>query len=505
MTKKISNEDVLFVLQKHTERNLLYFKGKGFRQYNEALGTWVIISRQDVLDKLCKAIRTSDILKADIRVNNASFWKNFLTWYEIAERIELNKIDRLLGFRNKTLNTVTMEILPHSRENFCFQAIDTNYSSGKPTEQSFLFFFRLGSYDTVKINLIRGLLKLAITGDESKQIIPFLCGGTGSGKTTFFSFLKLVVFGNCVDMSLSTWSTQFGKSAVIGASVVIFDDIQYDGIRSRSAADLKKFSSGSGLQIDRKNLDFVTTPGGIIFMSGNKNFDYKAAPGLSTDEGWIRRLIIVPIKERKSNEPFLKVPVFEQKLLADAPSIIRWALAIPDEIMVKVVKEAARISQALNSDSDSTLNNIYNFLMDEVRLDVSSKIKGGHGPTSPPETLQGTFFSYCARRELRPSKKRGEFQNGLQTVFRQLEIDNIVVSKKGPEGWMYFGLTLLKNQGSPIIAPELTVLSELRDFPICTMLRSQNKKTEKTKTESFQFQGVSTNQEIREKFNSPTS
>lgn len=500
MAKKISNEDVLTVFQEHTEKHLLYFKDKGFRQYIAHLGTWVLISRQDVLDTLCKAIRTSEILKANIRVNNASFWKNFLTWYEIAEKKELTEIGRLLGFRNKTLNTVTLDTLDHSPDNYCFQAIDTNYSAGKPTEESLLFFFRLGSYDTSRINLIRGLLKLAITGDQSKQIIPFLCGGTGSGKTTFFSFLKLLVFGNCVDMSLSTWSTQFGKSAIIGASVVIFDDVSYDDLRNRSAADLKKFSSGSGLQIDRKNLDFVTTSGGLVFMSGNKNFNYKAAPGLITDEGWLRRLLVVPIKERVSNEPFLKVPVFEQQLLADAPSIIRWALAIPDDIMVKVGEEASRITQALNSDPDSLLNNIYNFLMDEVRLDPSSKIKGGHGPTSPPETLQGTFLSYCARRELTPPKKRGEFQSGLKTVFRQLEIDRVVKVSRGKHGWEYSGLTLLKNQGSPIIASELTVLSLLRDFPICTMVRSQ-----KQKPKSFEFQGVSTNQDLREKFNSPTS
>jgi phage/plasmid-associated DNA primase len=164
-------------------------KKKSFRQYKPALGTWMLITSEEMTEKVCCVIRDTRYLSGMSSVNNPRFWLSFLNWYEVAENKKLTSTRPLIGFKNFTLDTLSMTVLEHRPENYCFQAIDTEFRLGPPTEETLQFFFRLGSYDPVKVNLIRGFLKLAITGDCSKQIIPFLTGGSGSGKTTFFNFL----------------------------------------------------------------------------------------------------------------------------------------------------------------------------------------------------------------------------------------------------------------------------------------------------------------------------
>lgn len=111
------------------------------------------------------------------------------------------------------------------------------------------------------------------------------------------------------------------------------------------------------MQIDRKGMGLVMAGGGQIFMSGNKNFSYKSSPDLRTDEGWNRRLVVIPIEEKSNFEPIRKDADLPNKFLADAPCVIGWALAMPDSVMVGVGHEAAMITQSVAANDDTLFTN----------------------------------------------------------------------------------------------------------------------------------------------------
>ena len=135
------------------------------------------------------------------------------------------------------------------------------------------------------------------------------------------------------------------------------------------------------MQIDRKGRNLVTANGGMIFMSGNKDFSYRTSPDLRTDEGWNRRLVVIPIDELSSFDPIRKDPNFLAKLVADAPAVITWVMGMPDPTMVAVGRKAAMITQSLDTGGGTLQKNIQDFLCECVRLDPEFSEKGGFGPT----------------------------------------------------------------------------------------------------------------------------
>jgi hypothetical protein len=299
-------------------------------------------------------------------------------------------------------------------------------------------------------------------------------------------------------MTLDTWGTQFGKSIIVGASLIIFDDVDYNGLRSHRASDIKKFSSGSGMQIDRKGMGLVMAGGGQIFMSGNKNFSYKSSPDLRTDEGWNRRLVVIPIEEKSNFEPIRKDADLPKKFLADAPCVIGWALAMPDSVMVGVGHEAAMITQSVAANDDTLFTNIRDFLCECVRLDFQSSEKGGSGANRAPHTLRDAFFTFCEERDLVVPTGRFELLEGLRTVLRQFKVDRFVQSKKGRNGWEYFGLILSKNKGQPITVAPFHALEELRNTPLCTIADAT------AGVVPFEYKGVYSNSEILALFKPPS-
>ena len=115
-----------------------FFKDKGFRRYNPALGTWMVLTTDEMIIEVNQVIRDTPFLSCLSSVNNPRFWLPFLDWFEVAGRNrKVNSTRPLIGFRNLTLDTSNMKVLDHNPENYCFQAIDTEFRSGPPTEFSF--------------------------------------------------------------------------------------------------------------------------------------------------------------------------------------------------------------------------------------------------------------------------------------------------------------------------------------------------------------------------------
>lgn len=158
----------------------------------------------------------------------------------------------------------------------------------------------------VKINILRVILKSVSRGGRKFEynqsgfdVIFYLWGKAGSGKSTFFKLIKLlalhIVISNCSDMSLSTLKQQFGRSNLIGASSHLFNDIDYSSSSVAQVSDLKKIASESKepFSVDIKNYQPVEVQGGIGLMSGNELFT--SQDKINLDPRRVRRFLSVTV------------------------------------------------------------------------------------------------------------------------------------------------------------------------------------------------------------------
>ena len=191
-----------------TGHTLKFFRGKGFRKYNADLGAWMLLpSREEVLAIVCYVIRITPRLKGLNRLNHSRAWSSFLDWYSVAEAISSPpESESLLSFRNGTLDLRTMVLESHNPTKYCFQAVDSVFRFGRPTEVTMNYLFSLTSGDPLLLNLLREILFMILTG-QKLQIIPYLYGPSGSGKSTFMNLLLALGLGNAIQMSLALWNT----------------------------------------------------------------------------------------------------------------------------------------------------------------------------------------------------------------------------------------------------------------------------------------------------------
>ena len=117
------------------------------------------------------------------------------------------------------------------------------------------------------------------------QTINHLYGDAGTGKTTFMDFLAKISQGNTASMNLKNWNSHFGKSSALGASLLLFDDINTHGLTYTSANLFKQFVCGLRILVDRKKLSHQYLEGGAVVMSSNHRFTFEKAKNLVNDEG----------------------------------------------------------------------------------------------------------------------------------------------------------------------------------------------------------------------------
>ena len=321
-----------------------YFHGKGFWKYHSGLRSWMlIVNWQEILEIICEVVRKTPNLKRLNRLNNVRAWARFLEWYQVAEGKAAPAESRwLLSFRNVILDLKGVRVMNHHPENYCCQAVDAVFNPGPPTDGTMDYLFYLSGGDPLTLNLLCGVLAMIITGAEL-QIIVYLYGSSGSRKSTFMNLLLALGQGNAAEMSLAMWNSQFGRSSAQGAQYLLFDGVDYArGLSKSSATDLKKFVSGLRVLADRKQTEAVSFEGSQVVMTANDKLEYKKAPSMLNDDGWLRSLLEIYLKRRRG---FVRDVDLLPKLLADAGGIIAWDLAFPPECLTAMGTQATFISK----------------------------------------------------------------------------------------------------------------------------------------------------------------
>ena len=331
---------------------------------------------------------------------------------------------------------------------------------------------------------------MILTG-EKLEVVPYLYGPTGCGKSIFMALLRKLGQGNESLMSMSEWNSKLGKASGQGARCLLFDDADSTGLTDSGATDIKRYVSGQELLIKRKGSTASALSGGIIVMTASQKFTYKKARSTMYDAGWLRRLLTIPLGKENN---LVRDKKLLTNLLEDSGGLIGWVLAFPQDSLNAIGSNAEAISNHLEKGlSNEGIDNLCkDFFSETFVLNENGRILAGHSATPNKETATSKFCESLRDREFPIPKGRYDIKQAFARAIENLGLGAKVTHRRGNQGWAYHGISLWNEHGAPIVIDKNPGICLLLNTPVFTWV-GKNKKLD-----NFDCCGMSSNKDLIE-------
>lgn len=260
---------------------------------------------------------------------------------------ELDADPWLFNVANGTLDLRTGELLPHDPARLITKISDVAFDQEAECPTWIAFLERIMDGNRNLITFLQYAAGYSMVGEVSEHVLIFLYGTGANGKSTFLDALLHVFgdYGQPTDPELLLAKRgevhPTGVADLRGARLAVTNEIE-DG--RRLAENLvKQLTGGDRLKARFMHRDFFEfKPSHTLWMAGNHKPIIRGQ-----DEGIWRRIRLVPFNvtiPEHERDPHLK-----DKLKAEAPGILKWALegclkwqakglSFPDEVRVAVAE-----------------------------------------------------------------------------------------------------------------------------------------------------------------------
>lgn len=217
---------------------------------------------------------------------------------------------------------------PHRRDDLISKLAPVTFSLDGPRPVTWeLFLARVQPSPGMRAYLQR-LVGYSLLGLNTEQMIAFFFGIGRNGKSTFVDTLARIFADYAVTLSIDSFAGEDRRSGaeatpdlarLPGARLVAASEPDA-GVRFKEAL-IKRLTGGERIPVRRLHQDFFEfAPQFTLIVSGN----HKPVI-VGNDDGIWRRIHLVPWNEQIGKDEVDKA--LPQKLLAEAPGILRWAVA----------------------------------------------------------------------------------------------------------------------------------------------------------------------------------
>lgn len=268
---------------------------------------------------------------------------------------KLNSNENIINFQNGLLYLDTMQVKPHTHEEYSTIQIPCNYNNNvKPPEShyfdKFINHFTNGD-DQVKSLLLQfmGVAFSNIEGWRLKKSL-FMVGDGDTGKSQLKELThKLLGIKNCSGISLTTLEERFGASAILNKRVSGSSDMSFVAVKELEI--FKQATGGDNINTEFKNQGkFEFKYKGLFWFCMNK------LPKFGGDRGdWVYNRIMV----LECNNPVAKKDKYlQEKMFSESEYIV--SLAINElqkvikndcEFIIPEIMEKANDSYKVTNDS----------------------------------------------------------------------------------------------------------------------------------------------------------
>jgi len=244
-------------------------------------------------------------------------------------------------------------------------------------------------------------------------------GVGGDGKSSYFAAIRAMIGKENVSaLPLRQFASQFGLSSTIGKMVNICGETDDTNI---SEADLKQYTGGDLVHVDRKNRDAVSeTSTAKLVLSWNNRPHFK-----DRSRAIWRRILLVPFNR--------SVPESEIELGLDDPEywiakgevggIFRWALEGLHRLMTQRRFTDSAVSRAAIEDYQMELN--------PAKVFLEMAVEEGSGSRISKSELYRSYLHYCSEGGHRYPLSDRNFGKEVRKHFPAVEDGKI---SRGPQG-----------------------------------------------------------------------
>lgn len=300
----------------------------------------------------------------------------------------------MVAMANGLLHVPTRELLAHTPNLFTHHALPFEYDPDAPAPGTWLTFLeQLWEDDPTSIDALQEVFGYIIAGDTRQQKIVMLVGPRRAGKGTIGRVLTGILGPhNVAAPTMASLGTNFGLQPLIGRPLALVSDARLSG-RSDGNVVVERLLSVSGedsLTIDRKYRDPWTgrLPTRFVILTNE-------LPKLSDSSGALASRFVVFVLTRS----FLgrEDPLLTDKLLAEAPGILNWALDGFD----RLAERGHFVTPASGRDAVQELED----LSSPVSAFVRDECEIGADCTVPVDRLWTAWKAWCERENRHPGTK----------------------------------------------------------------------------------------------------
>lgn len=293
------------------------------------------------------------------------------------------------------------------------------------------------SGDGELVSFLQEFVGYCLVPDTSHDLALFLEGEGSNGKTTFSSLVEaLVGRENCSAVPLEHWTKAFELASTLGKLVNFATET--DGNRPLPSNRLKSFISGDTFTfpIKYKPIGITAQPTARLIISWNRR------PRVTDEsDGFWRRVQLVPWRRQFSRED--RDENLENKLKAELPGILRWAVA-----GLCRLRSQGKFTQP---EAVTSVTECYRLEADPIRAFVKEFLERRDEGLIPKDDVYECFREWCYDLDVKPAD-RAVFCKGVLHQLPGVSVVRVRTPTSRMQsftgiGWTHAGLRLLAEKG----------------------------------------------------------
>lgn len=380
--------------------------GENYYVYNKKKGIWEIVSKTKIKQRIITVIPKKHLRAWTPRLRDKVYEQLNIKvekwWTEIAF-----EEPSCICLPNAVLDVATGDCFAHTSKYFFTSRCEYEFDPKAtcPLFQEYLKTVCCG--DEKLIQTMFEMLGYCLTHDTAAQVLFFLYGDGGNGKSVLTALLtELVGNQNCTSLTPAELEKPFSRAKIKDKKVLLIPDMKREDVKHLMSAEVKKLVSGDVISAEVKyGKSFEFEPKAKIVISSNfpANFFYDST------HGGKRRYFVLPFLHRitdKERDPFLI-----SKLKKELPGILNLAI----RGYQRLVRRNYRFTYSGYKVDDKTVRKA-----SPLESYINERLTIGQGNFLLYSSLKSDFAKYCRENELEmemPDSK--EFRSKIATHFQR--------------------------------------------------------------------------------------
>jgi putative DNA primase/helicase len=303
-----------------SERDRLCYSRSGWQRYEA--GVWRTLARSEGQHVPYRVVRAAaDAGEFAYRWGLVNEVHNGAA-IELAKPADIwDKDPDKLAFTNVSLNLKTFEAEPHSPENYLTAGVPYAYdpeASGPNWDRYTAYLREHPEVGPEVVDFLMEYMGYCLTADTGAEIMLFLVGSRGSGKSTFIEGAEAMLGHDlCMTQSVAGLQERFGRAGLVGKRLILSKELST--LKLLETDVISNIVSGERVRIEHKGVDgYDYTPVAKIIQAAN---NLPRVP--NTEAGIYRRLQVVRFPDL---DPDQRDPAIKEGIKGEGPYVLMCAL-----------------------------------------------------------------------------------------------------------------------------------------------------------------------------------